>query len=113
MSIARYFNPGLRPRILANDEPAWLAKHSRRRYIIAVVMSTPPWVDRDALRAVRREAKRLTETTGVPHVMDHIVPLCHPYVSGLTVPWNLQAIPRTVNAAKGNKWSPDQLELAL
>lgn len=111
MSCARYFNTRLRPLLLAGNEPPWLRRHPRRSYIVAAVLSAPPWTDRKALNALRDEARRLTALTGVEHVLDHIVPLCHPYVCGLTVPWNLRVITRAQNAAKSNHWTPDQLEL--
>lgn len=113
MSCARYFNPRLRARLLVGDLPAWLLKHPRKSYIVAAVLSAPDWVDRAALNALRDEARRLTKATGVEHVLDHIVPLTHPYVCGLTVPWNMQIMTRLQNAAKSNRWNPDQLELAL
>ena len=111
MSIARYFNPKLRPLIGTEREPAWLRRHPRRRYICAVVMSSPDWAPRWKLQLLHLWKGVKTRQTGVEHVLDHIVPLCHPYVSGLTVPWNLQIVPRKVNSAKSNKFMPDQIEL--
>lgn len=113
MSCARYFNPQLRRRILSGNVPEWLERHPRKSYITAAVIQSPEWVDRSALRALRDEARRLTAATGVRHVLDHIIPLNHPYVCGLHVPWNLRPVPWASNAAKGNKFSPDQLELPL
>lgn len=111
MSIARYFNPTMRRKILAGLIPAWLKAHPRRSYIVAANLSTPDWVSRTELKALHEEAKRRTAVTGVEHVLDHIVPLNHPDVCGLTVPWNLQVMTRAQNAAKSNRWCPDQLEL--
>jgi len=45
----------------------------------------------------------LNPSTGVPHVLDHIIPVDHPLVCGLTVPWNMQVIDAPLNAKKGNK----------
>lgn len=63
------------------------------------------------MKALHREKQRISAETGVEHVLDHIVPLKHSAVCGLNVPWNLQIITRAQNAAKSNKWYPDQLEL--
>ena len=111
MTCARYFNPRLRPLILRGEEPDWLVYHPRRSYVRAAVLSALPWVDRKELNALRDEARRLTRETGIEHVMAHIVPLNHPRVCGLTVPWNFKLIPRAVNAAEGNYFCPEQMEM--
>lgn len=100
-----------RVRLIAGDIPAWIANSKRRRYISAVILSAPPWVNRRQLWAIHERAVWLSEMTGVLHVLDHIVPLNHPRVCGLTVPWNIQVIPAKVNGAKGNYWCPEQMEL--
>ena len=38
------------------------------------------------------------------YVVDHIIPLSHPLVSGLHVIANMQLIPSSVNDSKSNKW---------
>lgn len=113
MSIARYFNPRLRVRIISGDVPGWLLRHPRKTYIFAAILSAPPWADREAIRVLRAEARRLSCTTKVPHVLDHIIPLTHPDVCGLTVSCNLRVITRTQNAWKSNRWNPHQLELFI
>ena len=100
-----------REALLRGEVPKWIANSKRGRYIAAVILSAPPWVDRAELRALKERAVWETEMSGVLHVLDHKVPLNHPNVCGLTVPWNLQIIPWRVNCSKGNKWNPDQLEL--
>lgn len=67
--------------------------------------ATPAWLSkrqRDAIAAIYAEAARLTEETGIPHHVDHIVPLKGRGVCGLHVPWNLRAIPAAENLAKSN-----------
>ena len=100
-----------RQRLLAGDTPAWVANSDRAPYIIAVLLSAPPWVCLKTLRKLQAEARALTEATGQLHVLDHIVPLNHPRVCGLTVPWNIQIVHWKVNAVKNNHWNPDQLSL--
>lgn len=111
MSIARYFNPRLRVRLLQQEVIGWLERHPRAAYIRAAVMSAPTWADRDAIRALRNEARRLTVETGVRHVLDHVIPLTHPDVCGLTVSSNLRVITYAQNARKSNRWNPHQIEL--
>ena len=108
MSGVRY-SPKLRARILSGDWPDWLHKHPRQRYIVQSLCARVPWGEE-----VEREIKRIyADAKARGLYVDHIVPLCHPDVCGLTVPANLQAITPKANAAKGNKWHPDQLELDL
>lgn len=113
MSAARYYNPTMRRRILAGDEPLWLKVHPRRTYIRAANLSTPEWVDREHLKRIHAWAQFISITTGVYHVVDHIVPLSHPDVCGLGVPCNLRVITYAQNAAKSNTWNPWQMELPL
>lgn len=106
-----FVRAGTRKRLLAGERVHWVYNSRRSTYIAAVCLSAPPWVDRKALVALADEAAGLTASTGLLHVLDHIVPFNHPYVCGLTVPWNLQIVPWRVNAAKSNRWCPEQMEL--
>jgi hypothetical protein len=68
-------------------------------------MSTPPWADRRAIAALKREARRRSRNSvDIRYCVDHIVPLTHQLVCGLTVPWNLRIITRAENAARSNRW---------
>ena len=100
-----------REKLLRGEMPAWIANSKRSRYIAAVVLSAPPWVKRSELQALKAEAARISVETGVLHVLAHKVPLNHPLVCGLTVPWNLEIKPWRVNASESNWFTPDQLEL--
>ena len=71
---------------------------AKRRATLRQAM--PSWLTQDQIlqiRAIYAEAKRLSDETGVPHDVDHIVPLAGKIVSGLHVPWNLRAIPKIEN----------------
>lgn len=64
----------------------------------------PSWADRHAILAVYAEAHRLSRETGIPHHVDHVVPLTGRTVCGLHVADNLRAVPASVNCRKRNAW---------
>jgi hypothetical protein len=59
--------------------------------------------DHQEIQAFYNAARRLSKSTGIPHEVDHIIPLLHPLVCGLHVPWNLQVLTEVQNRAKANK----------
>ena len=72
----------------------------------AKLKRTPSWLtDKDwkDIKEFYVEADRLTKETGVPHHVDHIIPLQGEFVSGLHVPSNLQVITASENSSKGIK----------
>lgn len=116
MSCTRYASmASLRRAIVEGREPAWLGRHPRASYIRQAVLSAPPWVwqnHRDELLALRDLARSMCkvgeDSRKSSYTLDHDVPLNHPYVCGLTVPWNLLVAPRGSNLSKGNRWNPHQ-----
>lgn len=76
---------------------------AQRRYV-ALVLATPTWRDRTAIKAIYVEAERLTKETGVPHEVDHIYPIQSQYGCGLHVHHNMQILEKTRNRSKKNKF---------
>lgn len=114
MSTAiRYLAPDAKRKIMAGEEPAWLTKHPRASYVRSGYLSVPPWVDREEMKWIHLCKCAWSKVRGIEFVLDHIVPLNHPNVCGLTVPWNLRLVPRAINAFKGSKWNENQFEMNL
>lgn len=83
---------------VVNSNTASRKKHIRK--------ATPNWLTdehRDQIKWFYSEAQRLRSETGIPHDVDHIVPVRGELVSGLHVPWNLRVIPSIENQKKNRK----------
>lgn len=107
----RMYSQKLRSMVLAGLPPPWLYKHTRRKYVEQKIIATPPWVIHKEMLALQAEKIRISKQSGIRHVLDHIVPLNHPMVCGLNVPWNIQIVPHWHNSRKSNTYHPDQMEL--
>lgn len=66
--------------------------------------ASPSWASREAINDVYQRARMLTATTGIPHVVDHIVPLRSKLVCGLHCEFNLEVITAEDNLKKSNRW---------
>jgi hypothetical protein len=72
------------------------------------------WPDeRQAIALLKAQAKLATRVSVQPWVLDHIVPLNHPYVSGLHCVANLRIVTQAFNSYKSNRFNPDQLDLGI
>lgn len=106
--MTRVISPLIRDFVLNGGIPAWVARHPRREYWLQRIRATPPWLERGAFEALKVKRDRLTAQMGKRFVLDHIVPLDHPMVCGLNVPWNITAMPHDLNRRKSNNWNPWQ-----
>jgi 5-methylcytosine-specific restriction endonuclease McrA len=112
MCVLDFHRPKTRDRLIRGESVHWVESHKTRgRYIRAACLSFPKWVKRADLAHLKELRAALTASTGIPHVIDHVIPLNHPMVCGLSVPENLQVITYRQNGAKSNYWNPDQLDL--
>ncbi len=76
---------------------------------IKAVRARPRWADRKAIAEKYRLAREATHRSGIPHSVDHIVPLNSRVVCGLHVETNLRIVPSSDNSRKGNRWDPEWL----
>lgn len=81
-----------------DNKAKYIYRARKRDRQIALV--TPSWFDAKKAEEVYEEAERLSKETGIPHEVDHIVPLFGRTVRGLHVHTNLRAIPITENRRK-------------
>lgn len=86
----------------------YLAKSRKENPVLARtgathLQATPPWgaVDQRAQIKARFDKAASHDTT---HHTDHIIPLAHPDVCGLHVPWNLQVLTAADNLRKSNSF---------
>jgi hypothetical protein len=120
MSLHQYCRPGARKRILAGEFITWVHGKKRCKYIMTLILSFPYWVDKKEIMRLHKQVKKRTKETGQMHSLDHIIPLRHPRVCGLSVPINLRVITHAANMHKSNAWcewhgelfdEPEQLRL--
>lgn len=78
------------------------AKDPQERRAILMRLATPPWANRAAVLKIYKERERISAVTGIPHDVDHIIPIVHPEVCGLHYDQNLRIIPASENRSKSN-----------
>jgi len=86
-------------------------KHKRRDD--AQLQQTPKWADQKKIRAIYHECRERSKATGVPHHVDHVLPLLGGLVCGLHVENNLAIVPAGDNLKKGASHEPSHVEKFL
>lgn len=74
---------------------------------IAQAKATPKWLsDQHILdfATIYSECRFMSRHGHTTYEVDHIVPIQHPEVCGLHVPWNLRIVPQYMNSQKGNRF---------
>jgi hypothetical protein len=74
--------------------------------VAKIKRATPPWADRGAIEKIYERCVAMTESTGVVHHVDHIIPLCGDNVCGLHVESNLRVITAHENMRKSKTFVP-------
>jgi len=86
----------------ANPERAKRRNVSYARNALIVPRQTPKWANKFFISEIYDLAKLRTKYLGMPHQVDHIIPLCGRDVCGLHVETNLRVVTKAINLAKGN-----------
>ncbi|MBK8467671.1 MAG: HNH endonuclease [Chloracidobacterium sp.] len=79
-----------------------VAKVQRRN--AAKLCRAVAWADKERINRIYHVARRITEITGIPHHVDHVIPLRGEKVSGLHVPENLSVVAYDYNCSKANRY---------
>ena len=87
----------------ANPEKINALAAKRRAKLLS---ATVPWSDIMKIYDFYVDASELTRRTGIPHQVDHVIPLNHPLVCGLHTELNLQILTAEENLKKSNKFIP-------
>jgi hypothetical protein len=80
-------------------------RYSQRRAL--KIQNMPGWANSDKIAEQYKLAEKLSVLTGIPHEVDHAVPLKSKLVCGLHCEANLQVLPRSQNRSKSNRHWPD------
>lgn len=77
------------------------AETARRR--ARLKLACPRWADHKFIDWIYELAGKYSEMTGIPHDVDHIIPIAGKRACGLHVPENLRIIPASENRKKHTK----------
>lgn len=92
------------------DNPGKAAARKRRRRA-AQEQRTASWADQQKMQEIYDAAIQVSEITGEPYHVDHVIPLRgrNDSVSGLHHQDNLLIVPKIDNLRKGNQFTPGDL----
>lgn len=71
------------------------------------LQATPKWANKNYIKLFYKLAREDELNTGIPHNVDHIIPLISNYVCGFHCEDNLDIKISKENMSKSNKWWPD------
>lgn len=72
-----------------------------------IKQAMPIWANVEEILKIYKQSVKITKETGIPHHVDHIIPLVNDLVCGLHVHENLQILVATHNMEKNNKFIID------
>lgn len=101
---------------MAGDSAAELRVHRRKEVLQfnaenrsnVMFLATPNWADKKAIKAIYEEARRRTLASGIPHEVDHVLPIQGRKVCGLHVEYNLQILTASENISKHARYDEEK-----
>lgn len=69
-----------------------------------LIKACPAWADQEKIKRTYVVASRISEVSGIPHHVDHVIPLRGDTVCGLHVPENLMVVAYDYNCSKSNRY---------
>lgn len=95
-------------RYYQRNKSKWDKMFVKRRKQERLARRASTEADNQAYKRMKLEAQIRTMDTGVKHEVDHIIPLIHPKVSGLTTKHNLQVLTKAANRRKAARFDQDK-----
>ena len=92
-----------------NERHPELKRANSARYRTFKMQRSPSWADQERINEIYESAKKAADETGIPHHVDHVIPLQGKNVSGLHHQDNLLIVPGAENLSKGNRFEPGDL----
>ena len=102
-------NQRMRDRYAEDPDVRVKAKAHAAQKHAAQIERSPEWRSSERIDEIYKSADEATQITGVPHEVDHVIPLQGEHVSGLHHQDNLMVVPRRDNRAKYNIFEPGDL----
>ena len=95
--------------IIKSEKKFWIrtAAHREcvRKYQAKKRQAFPKWADREKIKEIYNLAEEKTQSSGIIHEVDHIVPLAGKNVCGLHNEHNLQVLTKEENRKKTNNFT--------
>jgi len=103
-------------RYYQRNKAKWDKMFAKRRRQEKLARRAATETDNQAMKRMKLEAQIRTIDSGVKHEVDHVIPLIHPKVCGLSTKHNLQVLTKAANrrkAARFDQAKESKLQLKL
>lgn len=95
-------------RYYQRNKTKWDGQLRKRRKQEKLARRVATEADNQAIKRMKLEAQIRTIDSGVKHEVDHIIPLVHEKVCGLSTKYNCQVLTKAANRRKGARFDQDK-----